>query len=132
MQQKLRRGSSATDYKLAVRAYRGVSAVINVWRHATGLAPRPAHLSVKEGRQPCPEGAPCLCVAASLTGPRPITRRAVIPRLGERRLDAMTIEITLTQQLQRHRERFERYGTIPNAMLPMPTTLVVRSKVGTL
>ena len=30
------------------------------------------------------------------------------------------------------RERFERYGTIPIAMLPMPTTLVVRSKVGTL
>jgi hypothetical protein len=42
------------------------------------------------------------------------------------------IEITLTQQLQRRRERFERYGTIPIAMLPMPTTLVVRSKVGTL
>jgi hypothetical protein len=47
-------------------------------------------------------------------------------------VDAMTIEITLTQQLQRRRERFERYGTIPIAMLPMPTTLVVRSKVGTL
>src|SRR6202035_2972643 len=30
------------------------------------------------------------------------------------------------------RERFERYGTIPIAMLPIPTTLVVRSKVGTL
>jgi len=29
-------------------------------------------------------------------------------------------------------ERFERYGTIPIAMLPIPTTLVVRSKVGTL
>ena len=57
---------------------------------------------------------------------------AVIPRLGERCLDAMTIEITLAPQLQRHRKRFERYGTIPIAMLPMPTTLVVRSKVGTL
>ena len=64
--------------------------------------------------------------------PPPWSTEAFVPGSENGRLDAMTIEITLAQQLQRHRERFERYGTIPIAMPPMPTTLVVRSKVGTL